>query len=88
MRELQVGAGVSQVQVLREAVAAVSLAPALASGESLPELVTSFTESGDDQISQVLLQALEVLSEEHNTHTLFIICMFTVMLIKLLNLKT
>lgn len=67
MCELQVSAGVSQVQVLGEAVAAVSLVPALACGESLSFLIPSFIEHGDDQLSQVLLQALEVLSEKQNT---------------------
>ncbi|KAI5087457.1 hypothetical protein C0J45_22856 [Silurus meridionalis] len=63
-RELlhEVSAGVSQVQVLWESIAAVSLAPALACRESLPNLVPSFGERGDDQIGQVLLQTLEVLS--------------------------
>lgn len=71
MCELQVSAGVSQVQVLREAVAAMSLAPALACGESLSFLIPSFSERGDDQISQVLLQALEVLSEKQNTQVVY-----------------
>lgn len=73
MCELQVSAGVSQVQVLGEAVAALSLVPALACGESLSFLIPSFIEHGDDQLSQVLLQALEVLSEKQNTQ---VVCVF------------
>lgn len=71
MCELQVSAGVSQVQVLREAVTAVSLPSALACGESL---VPAFCERGDDQVGQVLLQALEVLSEKRKSCKWMCVC--------------